>query len=156
MPRLEVPLKYRTLYANGDILLRAELRLLLNDNTGGWKAETFLVDSGTEMTTMPAALARQLALSVPQNAVRGAGHAQTGLEIRSGILRAQVVGLDGTEYTFPCLFLGDPQVPVPTGPPAAIPRKLLGLPGVIDKLRLLFDGTPAPGAPYGHLVVEKQ
>lgn len=156
MPRLEVPLKYRMLSATGDILLRAELRLLLKDNTGGWKAETFLVDSGTEITTVPAVLAQQLALAMPQKAVRGAAHAQTGLEVRSGVLRARVVGLDTTEYSFPCLFLGDPQVPVPAGPPAAIPRKLLGLPGVIDKIRLLFDGTSAPGAPYGNLVVEKQ
>jgi len=156
MSRLAVPLRHRLLFATGDILLRAELGVLLKDQAGSWRQETFLVDSGTEMSTMPAALAAQLGLPMPQQAASGAVHAQTGLELRSGYLRAQVVGMDGTEHVFPCLFLGDPGVPIPTGQPAAVPRKLLGLPGVIDKIRLLFDGTPTPGAPYGNLVVEKQ
>jgi hypothetical protein len=34
MSRLEVPLKHRTLWATGDILLRAELVLLIKDNLG--------------------------------------------------------------------------------------------------------------------------
>jgi hypothetical protein len=155
MPRLEVPLKHRLLYSTGDLLLRAELDLLLKDNLGNWRPQTFLVDSGTEMSTMPASLARQLDLPLPQRAAPGAVHAQTGLEIRSGYLRVRVAGMDPTEYAFPCLFLGDPDVPVPTGLPAVRPRTLLGLPGVIEKLRLSFDGTPVPGAPYGQLIVEK-
>ncbi|MFI5454885.1 MAG: hypothetical protein ACHRXM_05480 [Isosphaerales bacterium] len=51
MSRLEVPLQYRKLRATGDVLLRSELDLLLKDNARQWKADTFLVDSGTEMTT---------------------------------------------------------------------------------------------------------
>jgi hypothetical protein len=62
MARLETPLLAKTLWKTGDILLRAELDLRLKDNSGGWQAETFLVDSGTEMTIMPASLARALDL----------------------------------------------------------------------------------------------
>jgi len=156
MSRVEVPLTHRTLYATGDVLLRAELGLFLKDHSGGWNLQTFLVDSGSEMTTMPAWLARQLDLPMPQRAATGGVHRQTGLGIRSGLLRARVAGMDLTEYVFPCLFLGDPGTPVPTTKGPGVPRNLLGLPGVIDKLRLLFDGTPTPTALYGNLVVEKR
>ena len=59
MGRLEVALQHRKLWATGDVLLWAELDRLL-DNAGHWRAGTVLVDSGTEMTTMPAWLARKL------------------------------------------------------------------------------------------------
>jgi hypothetical protein len=85
-------------------------------------------------------------------------HAQTGLAVRSGYLRCRVVGLDPTEYAFPCFFVGDPDIPPdPNTPPARLPHFLLGLSGVIDKVRWTFDGTPAgPLAPHGCLIVEKQ
>jgi hypothetical protein len=156
MSRLEVPLHFRTLWATGDILLRAEVGLLLKDHAGAWKQETFLVDSGTEMTTMPAFRAKLLNLPMPQNASPGAVHLPTGMEIRSGYLRVRVVGMDQTEYAFPCFFLGDPVTPPLIQQPAPHPRKLLGLSGVIDKIRILFDGDPTPGAPYGNLVIEKK
>jgi hypothetical protein len=147
MSRLEVPLLHRTLWATGDVLLRAELRLLLKDRNGIWKPRRFRVDSGSEMTTMFAFLARQLNLPFPPKAVPGVVHHQTGLEIRSGILRVQVVGMDGTEYGFPCFFLGDPNTPPPPHlMPAVGPENLLGMSGVVDKLRIYSDGRPAPGA----------
>jgi hypothetical protein len=59
--------------------------------------------------------------------------------------------MDLTEYIFPCYFLGDPSTPVP-----ATARNLLGLSGVIDQIRLTFDGAAAPGAPHGVLIVEKR
>ena len=91
--------------------------MLLKTNAGGWTQETFLVDSGTEITTFPAALARSLGLPLPLKASPGAVHAQTGLEIRSGFLRFQVVGMDATEYALACFFLGDPNTPPPPGSP---------------------------------------
>jgi hypothetical protein len=156
MSRLEVPLLYRTLYASGDLLLRAELNLLVRDQGGIWHPETFRVDSGTEMSTMPASLARTLGLPMPQNAVTGAVHTQTGLEFRSGLIRVQVIGMDATEYVFSCFFLGDPNLSAGTSPGPTGARNLLGLSGVINQLRLLFDGEPAPGAPHGQLIVEKK
>jgi hypothetical protein len=58
--------------------------------------------------------------------------------------------MDTTEYIFPCYTLGDPN-----DPPPLTPIHLLGLTGVINQIRLCFDGTPASGMPYGHLIVEK-
>ena len=133
MSHLEVPLRDRKLWATGDVLLRAELCLLLKDNAARWRAATFLVDSGTEMTTMPAWLAKQRDLPMPRKVATGAIHKQTGLEIRAGLLGARIIGLDGTEFTFPCFFLGDPDAP-PSGSQAATPsRKILGLSGVVPR-----------------------
>jgi hypothetical protein len=58
--------------------------------------------------------------------------------------------MDATEYHFSCDFLGDPDVP----PPATV-RNLLGLSGVINQIRLTFDGSPAHAVPHGVLIVEK-
>jgi hypothetical protein len=136
--------------------MRAELDLLLKDGHGNWHARTFRVDSASDMTTMPAYDARKLGLPIP-GTPSPLTHEQSGLEVRSGYLRCQVVGMDRTEYAIPCFFLGDPmRTPDPNAPPASLPRYLLGLSGVIDKLRILFDGDPGPGAPHGYMIVEKK
>jgi hypothetical protein len=153
---LEVPLKHRTLWSTGDILLRGEVDLLLKDNAGAWLRATFLVDPGSEMTTMSALDAHGLDLPMPRQAVSAAVHTQTGLAIRAGYLRAQVDGMDGTEYVFPCYFLGDPNASVPAASGANRPRKLLGLSGAVNQIRIMFDGAPAAGAPYGFVVLEKK
>jgi hypothetical protein len=156
MSRLQQPLDHQILWSTGDLILRAELDLLLKDAHGNWHARTFRVDSASDMTTMPAHDARQLGLAIPGKAAP-LKHEQTGLEVRSGYLCCQVVGMDPSEYAFPCFFLGDPGLPPdPKAPPAALPRYLLGLSGVIDKVRITFDGDPGPGAPHGYLIVEKK
>jgi hypothetical protein len=109
MSRLEVPLGFRTLLATGDTVLRADLVLSLKNNRGVWKPVPFRVDSGTEMTSVLAADARKLDLPIPKNPVSGL--VLNGQEVRSGVLRARVVGLDATEFLFPCYFLGDPASP---------------------------------------------
>lgn len=154
MSRLEVPFQHRTLWVTGDILLKARLDLWLRDNQNGLQLATFLVDSGTEMTTMPASVARSLDLPLPRGAVPG--FMQHGQEVRSGVLRAQVDGMDGTEYYFPCSCLGDPDVPLDPNLPATVRNNLLGLSGVVDKIRLTFDGKPTSAGLHGNFVVEKQ
>jgi hypothetical protein len=79
MARLEVPLKHRTLWSTGDLLLRADLVVRLKDSFGGWHTATFRVDSGSEITTMPAYFASRMSLPVPRSAARGVVHRQTGL-----------------------------------------------------------------------------
>jgi hypothetical protein len=149
MSRLEVPLKYRTLRATGDTVLWADLILSLKTNRGAWKEVRFRVDPGTEMTTMLAVDARKLDLSMPKTPVSGL--VLYGQEVRSGSLRARIVGMDPTEFVFPCYFIGDPNLL-----PPASPRNLLGLTGVINQIRLSFEGTSTLPAPWGILVVEKQ
>jgi hypothetical protein len=136
-------------------MVRAELMLLLKTNQGSWEPALFRVDSGAEITTMPAFEASAADLPMPQRASRGVVHEQTGLEIRSGLIRVQIVGMDATEYVFPCFFLGDPNTPLHAYNPQSLPHSLLGLAGVVDKIRTAFDGTPTPGALYGNLIVEK-
>ncbi len=158
MSRLAIPLRDKLLRATGDTLLRAELDLLVCDSSQKWFPLTFRVDSGTEMTSMVAAFAKARHLPYPKQAVAGVTmrmpSGQLTSEVRPGVLKVQVVGMDGTTYWFPCYFLGDPDAMLPpTVPPDP---NLLSLTGVIDKLRLYFDGTPATGAPHGNLIVEKQ
>jgi hypothetical protein len=155
--QFKIPIIGRRLRATGDILLRAELDLLLKTNAQTWEQVVFRFDSATEMTTMPAAQAKLLDIALPINPIPGLQHAQNGLEIRAGVIRAQVAGMDSTEYVFPCYFLGDPNKPVGRAQAVMVPRNLLGLSGVVDKVRLTLDGKSAgASAPYGYLVVEKQ
>jgi hypothetical protein len=148
MSRIEVPLAHRTLRTTGDVVLRAELDLELKTDQGTWVTVRFLVDPGTEMTTMRAPEAKKQGLPIPKRPVPGL--ALRGLEVRSGLLRARIVGMDATEYVFPCFFLGDPNVSVPDS------LNLLGLTGVINQIRLTFDGPTSLQAPHGVLVVEKR
>jgi hypothetical protein len=153
MTRLEVPLIGRRIVATGDIVLRAELDLLLRDQQGALRPVTFRVDSATDMSTMPAWLARQFNLPLPKDRVPNLVHT-SGLTVRNGVLRARVAGMNPIEYPFPCYFLGDPDVlPDPSQSPILF-RSLLGLTGVVDKIRLLFDGRPSASARFGLLVVE--
>ncbi len=126
MPRIEIPLAYRILQSTGDKVLRAELDLELKTVANAWEPARFVLDSGTEMTTMPAAEARRMDLPIPRRPVRGLTF--RGQEARAGLLRARIVGMAPTEYTFPCYFLGDPAVP------PSEPKNLLGLTGVINQV----------------------
>jgi hypothetical protein len=101
MSRLVVPLLSKKVWATGDLVLRAELDLLIRDENGIWRPETFRVDSGTEMTSMAAARARALDLPIPRKPVL-LDVSGVRREVRSGIIRVQVVGMDGTEHFFPC------------------------------------------------------
>ena len=91
----------------------ADLIPSLKADPGVWKELPFRVDSGTEMTTMVVFEARKLDLPIPKHPVPGL--VLYGQEVRSCLLRARVVGMDRTEFVFPCYFLGDPNVPPRTG-----------------------------------------
>jgi hypothetical protein len=154
MSRLVIPITGRILWATGDVRLWVDVHLLLRDGSGGYQKERFRVDSGTEITTFPAYLARQMGLSVPTNPAP-ARHTQTGLAIRSGMLRFRIEGMDQTEYAVACLFLGDPAVPANPAQPATLPRKLLQPFALLGELRFTEQKDPALGSPHGELVVER-
>jgi hypothetical protein len=153
MTRLQVPLIGRKIAATGDIVLRAELDLLLRDQGDALRPVTFRVDTATDMSTMPAWLARQFNLPLPKGPVPNLAHT-SGLAVRNGLLRARVAGMDPIEYIFPCYFLGDPDVFPDPSQSAILFRSLLDLTGVVDKIRLLLDGRPSATAKYGMLVVD--
>jgi hypothetical protein len=154
--RLEIPVIGKTLWNTGDIKLRVELTLLLKGNFGAWQPRRFLIDTGTEITTMPARTAKRLGLAMPQTAARGVVFRQTGLEIRSGFLRFRFPGMDQTEYVVPCFFLGNPDTPPLPGPAAMMPRKLLQPLALLGQLRFTFDRDTRVNAPYGTLIIEKK
>jgi hypothetical protein len=155
MSRLELPLLTKTIALTGDIAIRAELTIRIKTNAQSWEPVVFLVDPGTEMTTLPAARAKQLGIPFPQKPVPRLGITGKIAEVRAGLIRARVDGMDPTEYVFPCYFIGDPVAPFDPQRPPRFPRSLLGLSGVVDKIRILFDGTPTATAPYGLMVIER-
>lgn len=159
MSRLEVPLSGATLWHTGERVLHAYLELRLKDASGNWHTHIFRVDSGTDMTSLSAAKAKTFGLPMPQQGLTVPVTTTIGtapVVVRSGFLRMQVAGMDPVEYVIPCHFLGDPDAPPPPGTMAAtFTRSLLGLTGVVDKLRIAVDGTPVlPQAPHGNLIVE--
>jgi hypothetical protein len=155
MSRLEVPLLSKKVWVTGDLVLRAELDLMIRDVNGIRSPVTFRVDSGNEMTSMAAARAKALDLPMPRNPILLDVNGIRS-EVRPGLIRAQIVGMDGTEYVFPCYFHGSPGATLdPNRPAPVLARNLLGLSGVVDKLRIQFEGTPSPSARHGVLVVEK-
>ena len=148
MSRLELPLLSKKVWATGDLVLRAELDLLIRDDNGVWRPETFRVDSGTEMTSMAATRARALDLPMPRNPIVLAvnGIRRT---VRPGLIRARVVGMDDTEYTLPCFFLGNPDATTdPNQPPFAAHPTSWALPEswINSGSSLTARRRPTPGA----------
>ena len=154
MAKLEIPITGKTLWYTGDIRLWADVEVHLKDGAGSWWPDAFRVDTGTEITTYPAYDAKRLGLPMPRQVSRGAVHVQTGLEVRSGVLRFRIDGMDQTEYAIACLFLGDPDTPPDPARPATWPRKLFQPFHLLDQLRFTLDKDPSAGLPYGELVVE--
>ena len=156
MNRLVIPLQGRTVFLTGDTVVWAELELSLRNGAGLWQTEPFRFDTGAEMSTMPAWYAKQLALPMPIRPSPGHLTNLPGVPIRSGFVRAKVVGLGPTAFVFPCYFLGDPDV-APARPAGHFLHNLLGLTGVVNQLRFGFDGTSTPtlAAPFGVLTVEE-
>lgn len=155
MPRLEVPLLRKANWASGQIALRAELRISTKDKNGLWLPPLrFRIDTGSEMSTMPAALAMSIGLPMPRRPDRHIHLRGIPCEIRSGLLRTQILGLGTTQFNFPCYFVGDPAASTNSGHHPVHSVNVLGLTGVVDKIRLLFDGTPMPHALDGLLTVE--
>ncbi len=159
MSLLEVPLDPDILPVTGDLLLRALLNLHVRDALGNWLPQVFRVDSGSDISAMPAWHAKALGLPMPLTGTimnLNLAMGQQAVIVRSGILRIKVDGLSPMEHVIPCHFRGDPDIAPPTTSPAAIPRNLLGMTGVVDKLRITFDGSlTSLAASFGVMLVEE-
>jgi hypothetical protein len=155
MSRLVIPVSHRVLWSTGDVRLWADMDLEIRDSAGNFVPETFRVDTATDVSTFPAYRARQLNLPIPLLPSAGVMHSQAGLEIRSGVLRFRIVGLDATEYLIPCFFLGDPNSPPDPARPMTWPRKLLQPFQLLGQLRFILEKDPQLGSLHGDLVVEK-
>lgn len=154
MSRLTIPISGQMLWSTGDVRLWMEVVLLLKDRAGNWTPEMIRVDTATDITTFPAYRAKQLDLPMPPQA-SAARHVQTGLEVRAGLLRFRIDGMDATEYAVSCFFLGDPNQP-PSGKPPTTPRKLLQPLALLDQLLFSFNKNATPAAPHGEMIIEKR
>ena len=156
MSRIEILVDHQTIRATGDVRLWANVDLLLKTSAGGFIPVTFRIDTGTDLTTFPAYDAKAAGLPMPQ-APSPIAHRQTGLEVRSGVLRFRISGMDQTEYATACLFLGDPDTPPDPAQAATLPRKLHQPLGLLDRLKFTADRDPAnASAPYGTITIEKK
>jgi hypothetical protein len=156
MSRLAIPVIGQTLYATGDVALRADVTLALKDNAGNFVLWGFRIDSATDVTTFPAFEARRLNLPVPINPSR-IRHDPTGLEVRSGLLRFQIIGMDATEYAVSCFFLGNPAVVPNSAASAFLPRALLQPLALLDHLKFTMAKDPASiGATHGEVIIENK
>lgn len=160
MSRLELPLKADILTQTGDLLLQGILGLHVQDDSGQWRMLAFRADSGSDIRAIPAWYAKSLNLPMPTASFSIPINTSTGQEmilVRSGTLRIKVDGLGPRVFDVPCHFRGDPGVsPAPGSHTALFPRRLLGVAGVIDKLRIYPDGSlTSLAAPFGVLVVEE-
>ncbi len=155
MSRLAVPVSGTILHNTGDVLLRAHVILALKNTAGNFADRPFQIDSATDITTFPAFTARQLGLPMPVNPslVR---HNPTGLEVRSGLLRFRIDGMDQTEYVVSCYFLGDPNAPPNPAMPAFFPRALLQPLALLDYLKFTMDKDPTSAAIYGEVIIEEK
>jgi hypothetical protein len=156
MSRLAIPVIGQRLYATGDVRLRADVTLALRDDAGHFVPWRFRIDSATDVTTFPAFEARRFGLPLPVNPspIR---HDPTGLEVRSGLLRFQIDGMDQTEYVVPCFFLGNPAVAPNPAMPAFFPRALLQPLALLDRLKITMEKDAASiGASYGEVIIEKK
>jgi hypothetical protein len=155
MSRLAIPVSRTILHNTGDVLLRAHVILALKDNAGNFTDRRFQIDSATDVTTLPAFTARQLGLPIPVNPspIR---HNPTGLEVRSGLLRFRIDGMDATEYVVSCFFLGNPNVVPNPSVPAFLPRALLQPLALLDKLKFTMEKDPMSAAIYGEVIIEKK
>ena len=155
MSRLAIPVIGQVLYATGDVTLRASVTLALKDDAGGFANWTFRIDSATDLTTFPAFNARQLGLPMPVHPSR-IRHDPTGLEVRSGLLRFRIDGMDATEYAVSCFFLGNPAVLPNPALPAFLPRALLQPLALLDHLKFTMEKNLTSAAIYGEVILEKK
>jgi len=83
-------------------------------------------------------------------------HNPTGLEVRSGLLRFRIDGMDQTEYVVSCYFLGDPSIAPNPAMPAFFPRGLLQPLALLDYLKFTMAKDPTSAAIYGEVIIEKR
>ena len=145
---LQIPLQEVRIPATAATGRRAILQVQVRNRLGRWEPIDFLVDTGSSVTTIPMQLAAKHALMIPERSVEMPVRTIAGRIMqrrRTGLVVARLQGLHPQQFTWPCHFIEAP--PGPANP-------ALGLAGVLDDLRLTFDGDYQQTAPYGTLLIE--
>ncbi len=131
-------------------LLRAVVPLAIRVAPNRFKERNFVVDCASAMTTIAVLNAHRPHLPVSYRSIHLKVETATGpvIQIRHpGRIQGRVLGLPGWDFDWPCHFVEH------TGPP---PKAVIGLTGVLDDLRITFDGAYAQEAPYGWLILERR
>ena len=147
---VRLPLQRVPVPTMGDIgmktILKAELRL----PNGRFKALQFLVDSGSSITTIPVPRAQGLGLALPSRVDSVEIQSAGGIILqrrRPGRIKLRIPGFNGIIFDWPCHFVEHES--------SSPPISALGLAGILNDLRLTFDGTYSLDARYGFLQIER-
>jgi hypothetical protein len=139
----------RTRFSTGLYGLKAVLHFLVRSKYHEFVPLDFLVDSGANITTVSVALAKRYGIPVPKRVVAVEVRTSAGIVrqyVHPGNLTLRVPGFSGRVFVWPCHY-------------AELPANqdciLLGLSGVIDDLRIVFDGAYSVDAPYGSCIIEE-
>ncbi len=144
-----IPLEGRSI-GTGARIIQAKLKLLLQTRRPGFASVDFIVDPGCGITSMPRIVAEERGIPIPsEDSIKILSvRTSTGISkqrVRFGKIGVRVPGLSSGTFSWGCHFVEPPHAPH---------MALLGLGGVLDDLRLIFDGTYSIENPYGVLVLE--
>jgi hypothetical protein len=148
-PQARIPLEGRAI-ETGARVIQAKLKLLIQTSKPGFALVDFIVDPGCGITSLPRIVAEQRGIPVPSdvniktiNIRTAAGSSKQ--RVRLGKIGVRVPALASRTFFWGCHFVEPPHSPH---------MALLGLKGVLNDLRLIFDGTYAIENPYGVLILE--
>jgi hypothetical protein len=142
------PLRAKRL-STGYIAVQGAIELEIRTREHRFEALEFIVDSGSNLTTIPVSVAKKYRLSLPARSIplkirTAAG--SVARQVFAGQITARIPGLPGRDFTWPCHFVAGP---------VNESGHLLGLSGIVNDLRLIFEGTYSEDAPYGWLILEE-
>jgi len=146
--QVRIPLEGRFI-ETGARVIQAKLKLLLQTSKPGFASVDFIVDPGCGITSIPRMVAENGGIPIPNKshikpiAVR-TSTGRSSQRVRFGKIGVRVPGLATGTFYWDCHFVEPPHAPH---------IALLGLTGVLDDLRLIFDGTYSIENPYGVLVL---
>jgi len=147
--RIRIPLEGKFI-ETGARVIRAKLKLLVQISEPGFAPVDFIVDPGCGVTSMPRIAAEDWGIPVPSKGNIKAINVRTSTgsskqRVRLGRIGVRVPALTSRIFYWSCHFVEPPHAPY---------MALLGLGGVLDDLRLIFDGTYSLENPYGVLILE--
>jgi hypothetical protein len=147
---IRVPLEMYRVRGISFPLVRAVIPLAIRTGPRQFREIPFVVDSGAAVTTLPTTKAVELGIPVPRRAVEitvETAVRQVRQLRRPSRIQVKLPGLEASVYDWPCHFVE------PQGTP---PRAVLGLAGVLDDLRITFDGSYSLEARYGWMLLESR
>jgi hypothetical protein len=147
--RVRIPLEEQWV-ASGARVIHARLKLLVQTSEAGFAWVDFLVDPGCGITSIPRSLAEKRGILIPtEDKIKTIGvRSSVGSQeqrVRLGKIGVRVPGLASRIFYWACHFVEPPHAPH---------TALLGLEGVLNDLRLIFEGTSSLENPCGVLVLE--